>query len=53
VQNEASAQLLRGVGITRVTVAGDTRFDRVRTVAGAEKGQFRWRRPLKPASPCW
>ena len=28
-QNEASAQLLRGVGLTRVSVAGDTRFDTV------------------------
>jgi 3-deoxy-D-manno-octulosonic-acid transferase len=28
-QNEASAQLLRGVGITKVSVAGDTRFDTV------------------------
>lgn len=29
VQDEASAQLLRGIGIDSVTVAGDTRFDRV------------------------
>ena len=28
-QNEASAQLLRGAGLTRVSVAGDTRFDTV------------------------
>lgn len=29
VQNEATAGLLNGIGITQTTVAGDTRFDRV------------------------
>ena len=29
VQNEASKELLQGIGITNVTIAGDTRFDRV------------------------
>ena len=29
VQNDESRQLLQGIGITAVTVAGDTRFDRV------------------------
>jgi 3-deoxy-D-manno-octulosonic-acid transferase len=29
VQDENSAQLLRGIGINKVTVSGDTRFDRV------------------------
>ncbi len=29
VQNQASLKLLQGIGITNVTVAGDTRFDRV------------------------
>lgn len=29
VQNEASKELLTGIGVTDVTVAGDTRFDRV------------------------
>lgn len=33
VQNEESGQLLRSIGITDVTVAGDTRFDRVAEVA--------------------
>ncbi|MBQ7689781.1 MAG: 3-deoxy-D-manno-octulosonic acid transferase [Muribaculaceae bacterium] len=32
VQNEQSRQLLAGIGIDRVVVAGDTRFDRVATV---------------------
>lgn len=33
VQDEASAELLRGIGIEDVTVAGDTRFDRVASVS--------------------
>lgn len=33
VQQENSRELLEGIGFTRVTVAGDTRFDRVRKVA--------------------
>lgn len=37
VQNEASADLLRGIGYERVTVAGDTRFDRVQQIAGAAR----------------
>lgn len=32
VQDEASAQLLKGKGIDNVTVAGDTRFDRVAAI---------------------
>ena len=34
-QNEASAELLRGIGLTRVSVAGDTRFDTVVATAAA------------------
>ncbi|NML63937.1 3-deoxy-D-manno-octulosonic acid transferase [Hymenobacter sp. RP-2-7] len=34
-QDEASAQLLRGLGLARVTVAGDTRFDTVAATASA------------------
>lgn len=34
-QNEASAQLLRGIGLSEVTVAGDTRFDTVAATAAA------------------
>lgn len=37
VQNEESEQLLRSIGITQVTLAGDTRFDRVAQVAAAKK----------------
>lgn len=32
VQEEASRRLLEGIGITNVTVAGDTRFDRVSAI---------------------
>jgi 3-deoxy-D-manno-octulosonic-acid transferase len=58
VQNEASAQLLRGVGITRVTVAGDTRFDRVRTVAAQKKdiplaAAFKAGQPLLVIGSSW
>lgn len=33
IQDEASAQLLDGIGINQYTVAGDTRFDRVAAIA--------------------
>ena len=32
VQNEVSKDLLQGIGVTDVTVAGDTRFDRVQQI---------------------
>ena len=37
VQNEESRQLLAGIGITDVDVTGDTRFDRVATIASQSK----------------
>lgn len=37
VQNERSRQLLAGIGIDRVTVVGDTRFDRVLDIRRAAK----------------
>lgn len=37
VQNQESVDLLKGVGITNVTLAGDTRFDRVWQVAATKK----------------
>lgn len=37
IQNEKSAELLKKVGITNFTVSGDTRFDRVASIAGAAK----------------
>lgn len=37
VQNESSATLLKSIGITNVTVSGDTRFDRVFTISQQKK----------------
>lgn len=37
VQNEASAQLLKGIGLQQVSVGGDTRFDRVAQVYAGRK----------------
>ena len=36
VQDESSAELLKKYGVEQVTVAGDTRFDRVSTIASRE-----------------
>ena len=37
VQNQTSAKLLHDVGITNVTVAGDTRFDRVHEITSSKE----------------
>ena len=37
VQNEESKELLKGIGVENVMVAGDTRFDRVVDIAAAAK----------------
>ncbi len=37
VQNETSAQLLKSIGLNNISVAGDTRFDRVAAIAKAAK----------------
>lgn len=37
VQNEVSLQLMRDIGISKCSLAGDTRFDRVRTIAAGIK----------------
>lgn len=37
VQNEESLHLLEGIGVKRVSVAGDTRFDRVVAIAAAAR----------------
>ena len=37
VQDKASAEMLKGIGVTSVTVAGDTRFDRVAEIASQAK----------------
>ena len=37
VQNEPSAQLLKNIGLSNISVSGDTRFDRVAVIAKAAK----------------
>ncbi len=37
VQNKSSAELLKNAGLTNISVSGDTRFDRVATIANAAK----------------
>lgn len=37
VQNETSANLLKNIGLSNISVAGDTRFDRVAAIAKAAK----------------
>lgn len=37
VQNEESVRLLEGIGVTRTTVVGDTRFDRVLEIRNQAK----------------
>lgn len=58
VQDEASKQLLSKIGITNVEVAGDTRFDRVATIAeSGEKialiEQFKGEKRLFVAGSTW
>jgi 3-deoxy-D-manno-octulosonic-acid transferase len=58
VQNAASASLLKSVGITQVTVSGDTRFDRVLEVASradeiALARQFKADEKVMVVGSCW
>ncbi|MDR2414398.1 MAG: 3-deoxy-D-manno-octulosonic acid transferase [Odoribacteraceae bacterium] len=58
VQDDASARLLRSVGATRVEVTGDTRFDRVLTIAGQARAidrveRFRGDAPLVVCGSTW
>lgn len=50
VQNQESVELLAAIGIRHVTLAGDTRFDRVAQVAAA-KGQIPVARSFKNGEP--
>lgn len=57
-QNEASLQLLRQAGISQVSVAGDTRFDRVlQTAAGVKTipvvQHFKGAEPVFLIGSCW
>ncbi|MBO0931315.1 3-deoxy-D-manno-octulosonic acid transferase [Fibrella aquatilis] len=58
VQNQASVDLLRGIGITNVTLAGDTRFDRVAQVAAGKRpipevAQFVGNDPVLVVGSAW
>ncbi len=58
VQDENSQQLLEGIGITNVTIAGDTRFDRVCNIRQAAKElpsveSFTSNRPTLIAGSSW
>ncbi|MCK9304012.1 MAG: glycosyltransferase N-terminal domain-containing protein [Bacteroidales bacterium] len=52
VQNSESAELLRGIGIKCVTVAGDTRFDRVAALA-SESLDIELIKHFCSKSRCW
>ncbi len=58
VQNEKSAQLLQSIGLNNFTVSGDTRFDRVATIAKSAKEipfveKFKDSQPLLVAGSTW
>ncbi len=58
IQNEQSAGLLRKIGVEHFTVAGDTRFDRVATIARSAKTfenvqKFASKNPVVIAGSTW
>lgn len=58
VQNTASAKLLQSIGITNVTVAGDTRFDRVYEITSSKERievaeKFKGDDQVLVAGSCW
>ena len=58
VQNQSSAKLLKQIGITNVTVAGDTRFDRVYEITSSKEKilvaeQFKNNDKLMVAGSVW
>jgi len=58
VQNEKSSQLLRSIGIENITVAGDTRFDRVTQIIKQAKEifiakEFKSNANLLVVGSCW
>lgn len=52
VQDQASASLLKTIGITNVTISGDTRFDRVNQITKAN-GELEHIRIFADNSNCW
>lgn len=58
VQNQTSFDLLKSIGIQRVTIAGDTRFDRVKQIVDAKKdiaiaAQFKANRQTFMVGSAW
>ena len=58
VQNQTSLDLLQNIGFQKVTIGGDTRFDRVKQIADARKSlpiieQFKDGKPLLIIGSCW
>lgn len=58
VQNESSQKLLKDIGIDRVTVAGDTRFDRVFEITSSKDQidiaeKFKGDEKVLVAGSCW
>lgn len=58
VQNQSSLELLKNINIQKVTVGGDTRFDRVKQLAENQKSlpiieQFKDGKPLLIIGSCW
>jgi 3-deoxy-D-manno-octulosonic-acid transferase len=58
VQNQQSAALLKSIGIQQVTVAGDTRFDRVKAICDQKKDlplvqKFKNSQKLMVIGSCW
>lgn len=58
VQNKESAQLLKTIGLSNISVAGDTRFDRVASIAKVAKkipivDKFKNNTPLIVAGSTW
>ena len=58
VQNQSSLDLLQNIGLQKVTIGGDTRFDRVKQIANARKSlpiieQFKGGKSLLIIGSCW
>lgn len=58
VQNQSSQKLLQSIGITNITVAGDTRFDRVYEITSSKDKiavaeSFKGDEKLMVAGSCW
>lgn len=58
VQNKTSFELLKSIDIQKITIGGDTRFDRVKQIADAKKQieiveRFKYNQPLLIVGSCW